>query len=310
MKILHNKSRYTIFTAILAILATLALAGCPTLPGGGTGGDIGQALYDAGFVVGFDDDTEYWQGYDDSWDTRDGGDIFYTGGQIPFLDELSYDAGYYDGIWYAYNDGYFVAYDYAFTIGFSEGYDAAFHQDWPDFLLNDVHDEWLDGGFTDGYNDGFSEGRILGASDYEDGLPFDWLDAMLWYKEPPNEFGEYNDIILEIEDTNGQIYQFGTGQFGPVVLYAYGADPLDLINGKSNAKRAIRSQAKQNTQHNISYRNLPSDIRNQLSTRNTQSPRGGRQLTLTTTWLQRVDQYNDAFSKNTKANNQRGRAVR
>ncbi|MCF6285266.1 MAG: hypothetical protein L3K26_08755, partial [Candidatus Hydrogenedentes bacterium] len=119
------------------IPTALLLAGCPTITGiPGTGsGDLGQIEYDAGFVVGFAEDGEYWQGFNDSYDTVDGGDIYYTGSQILQVEDPAYDAGYYDGVWYAYNDGYFVAYDYAFAIGFSEGYDIAFNGNWANFLL-------------------------------------------------------------------------------------------------------------------------------------------------------------------------------
>lgn len=55
----------------------LLLAGCPT------GGTIDPKIeYDAGFVVGFAEDGEYWQGFDDSYDTVDGGEIYYTGDLI------------------------------------------------------------------------------------------------------------------------------------------------------------------------------------------------------------------------------------
>lgn len=240
-----------------AIPLGLLLSGCPQGPGGGGGGD--KFEYDAGFNDGFAEDSEYWQGFDDSYDTVDGGEIFYSGDLIPVLDDNSYDAGYYDGLWYAYNDGYFVAYDYAFTIGFSEGYDVAFGPDWEAFLVNDVHVEWLDGGFSDGYNDGFSEGRILGASDWLDGLSFDWLDALVWY-QGTDEFGNLNDIYFEDLDV-------GTGEFGPVVLYLYGTNPHELVKGTLtrnlrkgrdlNPSIRGKSLTKQDDLPELSYRTRP-----------------------------------------------------
>ena len=273
----------------------LLLAGCPT------GGTIDPKIqYDAGFVVGFAEDGEYWQGFDDSYDTVDGGEIYYTGDLIPQLDEVSFDAGYYDGVWYAYNDGYFVAYDYAFTIGFSEGYDVAFGPNWEAFLLTDVHFEWLDGGFTDGYNDGFSEGRILGASDWLDGLTFDWLDALLWYRGTDAQ-GNYNDVYFEDLD-------LGTGVYGPVVLYLYGQNPFDLIEGaKSLNTRAGRGHvpairgknvAKQSGDlPELSYRTLTAEVQTELSVRPEASARSDKPLTLESTWLERVNAYNAAYSK-------------
>ena len=75
-----------------AVLATLPvgllLAGCPQ-----GGGVVDPKLeYNAGFAVGFAEDGEYWQGFDDSYDTVDGGEIYYTGDLIPQLDDLSYCA--------------------------------------------------------------------------------------------------------------------------------------------------------------------------------------------------------------------------
>ena len=256
---------------IVMAAASAGLTGCP-----GLGIDLGG--YDAGFAAGLAVDAEYWQGYDDSWDTRDGGEIFYSGSEIPELNDDSFDAGRYDGIWYAYNDGYFVAYDYAFVIGFTEGYDAAHRFDWLTFIRDDVHVEWLDGGFSDGYNDGFSEGRMLGAVDYDEGLPFDWTDALLFYKS-----GE--DVFIEA-------LALGTGEFGPVFLYEYGLDPVDIINGVKT-----RSVRKQGDAHEISYRTLPAAVITALTTSPSTALRGGRELTLDTTWLERINTYNGLFSK-------------
>lgn len=267
--------------AVLGLgLLPAALMGCPetTDP---------QIEYDAGFAAGFAEDDEYWQGFDDSWDTRDGGTIYYQGSTIPVYDDPPYDAGYWDGVWYAYNDGYFVAYDYAFTIGFSEGYDAAFAADYADFLNSDDHVEWLDGGFTDGYNDGFSEGRVFGAYDYSHNLAFDWLDAMLDYRD----------------GTDVTVAGVSTGEEGPVTLYEYGTDPNDLIKGITTHGRvpvgpvpAIRhGKDKQTETPPISYRPLIDEVESELNTRPETSPRAGRDLTLNSTWLQRVNEYRTAI---------------
>ena len=285
-------------------VATLALTGCPYYyPGTGTGGgggiDQSQAEFDAGFLVGFAQDDEYWTGFDDSYDTVDGGPIYYSGSEIPYLDEVSYDAGYYDGLWYAYNDGYFVAYDYAFVIGFSEGYDVAFNANWQNFLLADVHTEWLDGGFTDGYNDGFSEGRILGAYDYASGLAFDWVDALLFYRGTDAD-GNLNDIYLPEVD-------LGTGVYGPVYLYEYGTDPAELVKSKAARDQrkgrkelpAIRGNksTKQADLPELSYRDLPQEVQSEFSVAPANSPRSDWNLTLETTWLDRINAYNAAYSK-------------
>lgn len=268
---------------VILTAAGLTLSGCPYGPG-----LDGTAEYDLGFAEGFAQDNEYWLGFDDSYYTVDGlWPPLYSGSEIPNLADGTYDAGYWDGVWYAYNDGYFVAYDYAFTIGFSEGYDLAFYPDWPDFLLNDVHVEWLDGGFTDGYNDGFSEGRILGAVDYDSGFPFDWLDAMNWYREG-------NDAYIEL-------IGLGTGLDGPVFLYEYGTDPLDLIQAKKSTApvrtgrqplsiRKPGAGAKAEAPA-LSYRALDSDAKNLLRQRPLTSTRSERALTLNTTWLERVQAY-------------------
>lgn len=275
---MNSKCKYgrRLLAPMVLLAGSGALMGCPSL---------GFDDYDLGFEAGFAVDQEYWQGYDDSWDTRDGGEIYYTGHLIPELTDGSYDAGYYDGVWFAYNDGYFVAYDYAFTIGFSEGYDAAFASDWLPFIENDTHVEWLDGGFSDGYNDGFSEGRMLGAVDYLEGLPFDWLDAMNFYRA-----GE--DVYIPELD-------LGTGEYGPVWLYEYGTNPFDLIKGaKVDGLRSLRGgkYAKQD-QHEISYRPLPTEVTSQLSVRPEASARGNRELRLTTTWLERINEYNAQYEK-------------
>ena len=55
----------------------LLLMGCP----GGI--SDAQVQYDLGYVAGFAQDEEYWQGFDDSLDTVDGGTIYYSGREIP-----------------------------------------------------------------------------------------------------------------------------------------------------------------------------------------------------------------------------------
>lgn len=274
-----------IATKIAAACAFLALAaglsGCP-IP---VDPDA-QAEYDAGFNDGFAEDGKYWEGYWDSWDTIDFGPIYYQGASIPELTEPPYDAGYWDGVWYAYNDGYFVAYDFAFAIGFSEGYDIAYDANWFDFLAADEHIEFLDGGFSDGYHDGFSEGRLLGATDYAEGLPFDWLDAMMYYREG-------NDVYVEELD-------LGTGLYGPVYLYEYGTDPNTLFKAATRLREgrrvpAIRASADAKAEiPPLTYRPLIADAQNELNVKPLKSPRSGLNLRLTTTWLQRVNAYLDA----------------
>jgi len=251
-----------------------------------------QAEYDRGFRDGYAEDEEYWMGYYDSWDTRDGGEIYYSGHEIPYFDELSYRAGYWDGVWEAYNDGYFVAYDHAFTIGFSEGYDAAYQPNWRQFLRNDEHVEWLDGGFTDGYNDGFSEGRILGAVDYDAGFPFDWRDALAWYRAG-------NDAYIPSLD-------LGTGEFGPVILYEWGQNPHELVFGKSTASESPRrgvdapraplsvragteDAAAEKSGHDIRQRPFTKELRELLNVRPSTSPRSETPLRLGSTWLERIE---------------------
>jgi hypothetical protein len=266
---------------LMASLLALALAGCPPDPGPGNP----QAEYDLGFADGFAEDEEYWMGYDDSWDTRDGGTIFYTGDEIPFVDGLNYEAGYWDGVWFAYHDGYFVAYDYAFTIGFSEGYDVGFQANWVAVLSADEHVEWLDGGFSDGYNDGFSEGIVMGAFDFREGFPYDWFDAMWWYREG-------NDVFLPEVG-------FGTGE---IILFEYGTNPFDLLKSTETNARLERSdrpvpsirqdsaaQAKQ--ANGVSYRSLAPSVQQQLQVQPQQALRDDHPLGLDSTWLQRVQQY-------------------
>jgi len=277
---------------VLALAASLVLiAGCP--PGGSTG----DLEYDAGFAVGFAQDAEYWQGFDDSWDTVDFGPIYYQGSDIPYVESPPYDAGYWDGVWYAYNDGYFVAYDYAFTIGFSEGYDLAFGPEWLALLTGDAHIEYLDGGFSDGYNDGFSEGRILGATDWLDGLDYDWIDAMLYYREG-------NDLYIEELD-------LGTGVYGPVYLYEYGTDPADLLKRvrvprKDRATPRIRNLGPVKAEMpELSYRAIPEQQQGELDVRPALTPRSDWELGLTTSWLERVNAYRTAMGTSVKSRSPR-----
>ena len=286
--------------ALLVSIVLAGLSGCPVSPS--------TADYDTGFVAGFMLDDEYWQGYADSYDTVPDGPILYTGSEIPVIEDASYDAGYWDGVWYAYNDGYFVCYDYAFTVGFSEGYDLAFRGDWFDFIAADAHPEYLDGSFADGYNDGYTEGTIFGATDYRLGLPFDWLDAMWDYRDG-------TDLFIEELGT-------GTGTSGPVYLYEYGVDPVEYLAKSSAAPGASqirhpRSRAtaspralyavpksfekEDETAYNpdeISYRELTEKVRTDLNVAPTNSTRSeGRELTLTDTWLDRVTTYRQSRSE-------------
>ncbi len=264
-------------TVIFSI--TILLAGCPYYFD-----DYNDPEYEQGFNDGFAQDDYYWAGFYDSYDTRDGGEIYYQGDQIPQVASPAYDAGYYDGLWYAYNDGYFVEYDYAFTIGFSEGYDCGYQVDWATFLAVDQHVEWLDGGFTDGYNDGFSEGRVFGAYDYEYQIPYDWLDAMMDYRS----------------GTDLEMGGVATGNYGPVILYEWGTDPKTLMkSNRTNVKsnRSIRHQTSTNSitkfsEPNISYRPLIPDAESKYQVIPTTSTRySSRPLTLKTSWLERINEY-------------------
>jgi hypothetical protein len=271
-----------------ALVALTALAGCPfVLPV-----DPVNPQYDAGFNEGFFQDDYYWDGYYDGYDTVGAAPIYYDVSHIPILDDGSYDAGYYDGLWYAYNDGYFVNYDYAFTIGFSEGYDAAFYPDWPEFIADDRHIEWDNGGWGDGYNDGFSEGRILGAYDYEEGFEFDWFDAMLFYRDGGD---------VAVIDADG--FEVGTGTLGPVLLWEYGLDPHTLKSsrpmeeaksGRGGLSVRRDAGAKQDSPK-LTYRDLTSEAANALNVTPNTSIRGNVTMRLDTSWLQRVQQYQSAL---------------
>ncbi|HIJ65638.1 MAG TPA: hypothetical protein HPP77_06750 [Candidatus Hydrogenedentes bacterium] len=303
---------YVPMRLILALAAVALLsAGCPEwdyaiwTPGSGhlpPTSDPGKMWYDLGFDDGFAEDDWYWQGYDDSYDTVDFGPIYYQGSTIPFIEESTYQAGYWDGVWWAYNDGYFTSYRYAFIIGFSEGYDSAFWPDYLAFLASDEHIECLDGGWSDGYNDGFSEGRVFGANDYESYLPFDWMDALLDYEDGTDLYFDEVDV--------------GTGVYGPVYLYEYGTDPVDVIEGaaKNTApsterrnriraaleRRKISSDLEAESGRDAEdgdrdpdsyFRPLISSARQALDVAPAKSLRADRYLRLDTTWLERVSAY-------------------
>lgn len=258
---------------VLAVFLLPSLAGCPDPGTGGTAYDRG---YDDGFAV----DGEYFRGYDESWLTRDAGPILYSGDEIPFINDDTYEAGYWDGVFAAYNDGYFVAYRYAFIIGFSEGYDAAFFADYLDFLDSDTHIEFLDGGFSDGYNDGFSEGRVFGAFDYEAGLEFDWLDAFLDWQDGLDLYFEEVDV--------------STGDAGPVELYEYGTDPHDLKSAIARPLRNImRMRGAVSNKQAIEFaRPLTLEQEAELEVSPASADRSPRALRLDTTWLERIDAFN------------------
>jgi hypothetical protein len=265
----------------LVLAVSLLSLGCPTVPT-----DPTQTDYDRGFDEGFALDDWYWDGYDDGYDTLGFGPILYYGASIPYYESPPYDAGYYDGMWYAYNDGYFVDYHYAFILGFSEGYDNAYWPDYLDFLADDGHPEYLNGGWGDGYNDGFSEGKIFGANDYEQFIPFDWEDALADYESGTDLYFEEVDL--------------GTGVYGPVVLYEYGTDPNTLksllrpdaqIRGGSRSIRGKSLAKDVDLEGRELFRALPGSVESDLSVTPGTSQRNSRTMRLTTTWLQRLDEY-------------------
>lgn len=282
---LKNRIRW----AIPAMAIALVAAGC----GGGGSSVVVESAdeYNAGYDAGFFDDTEYFYGYDDSFFTVGSGPILYEGDLIPFSDRLTYQAGVWDGQFDAYNDGYFVAYRLAFIIGFSEGYDNAFWSDYLDFLFFDLHTEYLHGGFSDGYNDGFSEGRIFGAFDYESVLAFDWLDAFL-------DWESGTDLYFEEVDK-------GTGEFGPVFLYEWGTNPHEFALDSRDAEVTRTVTPKMHMRQSKTVRDLTAaDIAprfeelvrgftdeqaSALDTNPLSTSRSDRDLTLTTTWLERID---------------------
>lgn len=275
----------------LAVLGTGCPSGTPTDP-----------EYDLGFAVGFALDDWYWDGYFDGYDTLGFSPIYYDASGIPYLDSPPYDAGYWDGVWYAYNDGYFVDYHYAFIIGFSEGYDNAFWPDYLDFLAIDQHTEYDNGGWSDGYNDGYSEGRVFGANDYEQGLPLDWLDALLDYESGTDLYFWEVDV--------------GTGLYGPVYLYEYGTDPNTfkksaVLERGAKAPLTIRDNTLVkaiNLDTRDVYRTLDPQAQQDLQVTPTQSLRDSTELRLTSSWLQRVDTYLNA-GKSAKSHVPRARVA-
>lgn len=275
MLTLRNTKKGLLSLAVL--LAALMSAGCPP-PGGGDPQDD----YDTGFLEGFGEDGEYWTGFWDSYDTVDDSPIYYTGDTIPFVEDPPYESGYWDGVWYAYHDGYFVSYKYAFVLGWSEGYDNGYWPDYLDFLDDDTHIEFLNGGFGDGYHDGFSEGRVFGAADFEADIDFDWLGALL----------EYESGV----DLNFAEIGVGTGAFGPVTYYEYGTDPNDLTKAlrKAMARRhltpTVRAKAVDVDDLEL-YRPLTQDAKNEFSVSYETSLRSDRELLLTSTYLQRIQAY-------------------
>jgi hypothetical protein len=273
--------------AVLSVVTAVFALGCPELPYPGGGGwlpDGDSTDYELGFNDGFAEDAEYWKGYDDGYDTVDFEPIYYEGDLIPYIEDESYDAGYWDGVWWAYNDGYFVDYRYAFILGFSEGYDNAFYRDYLAFLANDVHVEYLHGGWIDGYSDGFSEGRIFGANDYEQGLPFDWEDALRDYEDGVDLYFEEVDL--------------GTGVYGPVYLYEYGTNPYELkavsLRGDrlKGPLRSIRSGLTKeiDLESRELYRPVKEEVRERYAVVPETSLRNGDlELRLETTWMERIE---------------------
>lgn len=270
--------------ALIGALALLAILGTGCPPGGPTG----DTDYDVGYAAGFLQDDYYWDGYFDGWDTIEVTPFYYDDSDIPFIDDLTYDAGYWDGVWYAYNDGYFADYHYAFVIGFSEGYDNAYWDDYLDFLDADEHPEFLNGGWSDGYHDGYSEGRIFGAADFEQGLTFDWLDALLDYESGTDLYFEEIDL--------------GTGIYGPVELYEYGTNPADLKRAAAKARMrsghatpSIRNEDKAADDLDW-FRPFDEEAADLLDFVPDESLRDSIELRLNTTWLERVEEYLD-FAK-------------
>ncbi len=273
----RDSKRLAVCGALLAAIA--ALTGCPPPS------EISEN--ERGYNDGFAEDDRYFEGYDDSWLTEGAAPILYSGGEIPFIDDATYMAGFWDGAFDAYNDGYFVSYRSAFIIGFSEGYDNGYQSDYPAFFATDVHDEFLHGGFSDGYNDGFSEGRVFGAFDYSSDPPFppDWENAFFDWEDIEDGF-----IDAYLEDIG-----IGTGEFGPVILYFWGDDPNTFKSAGRSAMRAkgstamLRSASKQDASI---QRPLGETREAELSITPTTSLRNELPLTVQTTWLERIQTAN------------------
>jgi len=278
----------TIRTILLTTRRMLEAAGIYVLVAGlvgcGSSGHPGGSVsaYESGYGAGFAEDSEYHLGFDDSLYTVGAAPILYQGGEIPFIDDFSFDAGYYDGVFAAYNDGYFVAYKYAFIIGFSEGYDNAYWSDYLDFLASDFHIEYSNGGFSDGYEDGFSEGRVFGAYDYEVFLPFDWLDALYAWESGTDIY--FSEVGV------------GTGDLSPATYYEWGTDPnlLRSADARSSLMRTevmeLRPDATRT--HELSIER-PMTLSQEAALDQTPltTPRTDRELTLFESWLERIQAY-------------------
>lgn len=296
------------------VTAALLLTGCPGMdysfqfdtdgitPDTSPTNNGVTVFYSIGFEDGFAVDDWYWEGYYDSYDTVDFGPILYEGSDIPYIEEPTYEAGYWDGIWWAYNDGYFTSYRYAFIIGFSEGYDNAYWSDYLAFLASDTHTEYLDGGGSDGYNDGFSEGRVFGAYDYEARLPFDWMDALQDYESGTDLYFEEVDV--------------GTGADGPVYIYEYGTDPRDLMKGAPKTGPKVGADnAEDVTRHGVTpetnsyFRPLNPTTEQELNITPTTAPRSDRKLRLESTWLERIETYQSNEPRKTTQTDH-GRTIR
>jgi hypothetical protein len=276
-----------LFVPVAVVLAALTTAGCPV--------PVDPQLdYDAGFLDGFDQDDYYWTwgGYFDSWDTLDDAPVYYKGDTIPDVEDPPYESGYNDGLWYAYHDGYYVSYKYSFIIGFSEGYDNAYWPDYLAFLDADQHLEYRNGGFGDGYMDGYSEGRVFGAYDYEVDIDFDWLGALLDYEDGVDLYFEEIDV--------------GTGEYGPVILYEHGQNPFDLKRAARKSPvdwrkiPSIRRTAEDKAIDPATlelYRPIIQAAQQELNVSPAESLRDPAELLLTDTWLDRVEEYLDVAAK-------------
>ncbi len=284
-----TKSKRLFPLAIAAMAAaSIFVVGCPSTPDYPT-------TYEEGFEDGFAKDSLYWDGYYAGYDTLSSTPIYYDVSGIPYVTSPPYDAGYYDGKWYAYNDGYFVDYTYAFVLGFSEGYDNAYWPDYLDFLDTDQHTELGNGGWTDGYNDGFTEGRVFGANDYEQGLPLDWMDALLDYQSGTDLYFQEVDV--------------GTGVYGPAVLYEYGVDPNEAKTAgsvrPSHFTRSLRpgpNTKEVDLSSRNMFRTLTTEAQSDLQVTPKKSKRNDTlNLRLTTSWLARIDTYLDSEAKSASA---------
>ena len=243
---------------ILLLLSIGIITGCPgqgspNAPNSG----VSEANYNRGYQDGYSDDTYYWEGFDDSYN-----DHLYMASTYPFLDELSYITGLWDGRFDAYNEGYFDCYHYAFVVGFSEGYDRGFRDDYLEFLFRDLHFEYDDGSWDDGYEDGFSEGRVLGAADFIELYQFDWLATLIEYEEGFDyEFEYLGRGVGTIESA-----------YPVITIYELGQDPLSKkkLDSEENTSKAVDPL--------VSYLDFYFPT----------SDRGG-EIGLTTTWLERID---------------------